>query len=68
VFVSRFSFFGRLSGVGGLPFGVFEIAIAARTAILVWCVVSWIRRPSSELARLDHSMVGDQLAEARAPA
>ena len=31
VFVTRFSFFGRLTGVGGLPFGAFEIAIAVRT-------------------------------------
>ncbi len=68
VFVSRFSFFGRLIGVGGLPFGVFEIAIAARTVILLWCVVSWVRRPSSELAQLDPSMVAVPVAEARAPA
>ena len=32
VFVTRFSFFGELGGYGGLPFGAFEIAIAARTA------------------------------------
>ena len=68
VFVSRFSFFGRLTGVGGLPFGVFEIAIAARTVILLWCVVSWVRRPSSELAQLDESMVAVPVAEVRAPA
>ena len=68
VFVSRFSFFGRLTGVGGLPFVVFEIAIAVRTVILLWCVVSWIRRPSSELAQLDQPMIEAQAAEARAPA
>jgi uncharacterized membrane protein len=68
VFVSRFSFFGRLTGVGGLPFGVFEIAIAVRTVILLWCVVSWVRRPSSELAQPERSMDGVPLTEVTAPA
>ena len=45
VFVTRFSFFGDLSGYGGLPFGAFEIAIAARALILIWAVVAWVRRP-----------------------
>ena len=68
VFLSRFSFFGRLTGVGGLPFGVFEIAIAARTVILLWCVVSWVRRASPELAQLDPSTVDIPVADVRAPA
>ena len=41
-------FFGRLSGVGGLPFGAFEVSIAVRMGVLVWCVVQWIRRRASE--------------------
>ena len=49
VFVTRFSFFGELSGFGGLPFGVFEIAIAARTLVLVWAVIAWVRRPTLDL-------------------
>jgi hypothetical protein len=53
VFVTRFSYFGRLTGVGGLPFGAFEIAIAVRTLILVWCVVEWVRRPTVELPELE---------------
>jgi uncharacterized membrane protein len=44
VFVTRFSWFGRLSDLGGLPIGAFEIAVLVRTAILVVCVVAWIRR------------------------
>ena len=40
VFVTRFSYFGRLTGVGGLPFGAFEMAIAVRTLILIWAVVA----------------------------
>ena len=46
VFVTRFSYFGQLTGFGGLPFGAFEVAIAVRALVLVWCVVSWVRRPS----------------------
>jgi len=46
VFVTRFSYFGQLTGFGGMPFGVFEVAIVVRTLVLVWCVVSWVRRPS----------------------
>ncbi len=44
VFLTRFSWFGRYSGFGGLPIGVFEIAILVRAAVLVWCLVVWVRR------------------------
>jgi uncharacterized membrane protein len=44
VFVTRFSWFGRLSDLGGLPIGAFEIAVLIRAAILVACVVAWVRR------------------------
>jgi uncharacterized membrane protein len=44
VFVTRFSFFGGLSGFGGLPFAAFEVAVWIRTVILVACVVAWVRR------------------------
>jgi len=44
VFVTRFSWFGELSGVGGLPIGAFEVAALVRAAILVVCVVAWVRR------------------------
>jgi uncharacterized membrane protein len=43
VFVTRFSFFGELSGVGGWPFGAFEIAVLLRALVLVVCVVAWVR-------------------------
>jgi hypothetical protein len=49
VFFTRFSFFGRLSGYGGLSFGTFEIAIVLRTLILIWCLAQWVRRPTREL-------------------
>ncbi len=53
VFVTRFSYFGELTGVGGLPFETFEIAIGVRTLILVWALVQWVRRPTSELPELE---------------
>jgi uncharacterized membrane protein len=44
VFVTRFSFFGGLSGFRGLPFAPFEAAVLVRAVILTVCVVAWVRR------------------------
>jgi len=44
VFVTRFSFFGELSGYGGLPFAAFEVAVLVRTVVLVICLIAWVRR------------------------
>jgi uncharacterized membrane protein len=44
VFITRFSWFAELSGFGGLPIGVFEIAVVVRAVILVACVLAWVRR------------------------
>jgi uncharacterized membrane protein len=44
VFVTRFSWFGELSGFGGVPIGAFELAVVLRAAVLVVCVVAWARR------------------------
>jgi uncharacterized membrane protein len=45
VFVTRFQFFARFDDVGpGLPFWAFEVAVLVRAAILVACVVAWVRR------------------------
>jgi uncharacterized membrane protein len=49
VFLTRFSFFGDLSDIGGLPQWVFETAVSIRAAVLIWCVVAWIREPSRRL-------------------
>jgi uncharacterized membrane protein len=47
VFVTRFSWFGTLTGVdGGLsgaPIWIFEIAAALRAVILVLCLIAWVR-------------------------
>ncbi|HWL90720.1 MAG TPA: glycosyltransferase 87 family protein [Actinomycetota bacterium] len=49
VFLTRFSFFGDLTEVGGLPQGVFETALLVRAGVLIWCVVAWVREPSRRL-------------------
>jgi uncharacterized membrane protein len=46
VFLTRFSFFGELTGLGGLPQWVFETAVVVRAVVLAWCVAGWIRAPS----------------------
>jgi uncharacterized membrane protein len=48
VFVTRFSWFGRLSDVGGLPIGAFQTAVVVRDAILVLCLVAWVLRSEDE--------------------
>jgi uncharacterized membrane protein len=68
VFITRFSFFGQLAGSGGMPFGAFEIAIVVRTLILVWCLVSWVRRPSPILATLELPATEPSTPEAGAEA
>jgi uncharacterized membrane protein len=49
VILTRFSFFGDLTGGGGVPQWVFELAVLTRTAVLVWSVVAWVREPSRVL-------------------
>jgi uncharacterized membrane protein len=49
VFLTRFSFFGNESEIGGLPQWVFETAVLIRAAVLVSCVVAWVREPSRRL-------------------
>jgi hypothetical protein len=49
VFLTRFAFFGDFTGIGGLPQWVFETAVVIRAAVLVWCVIAWVREPSRRL-------------------
>ena len=49
VFLTRFSFFGDLTGIGGVPQWVFETAVVIRAAVLLWCVIAWVREPSRRL-------------------
>jgi uncharacterized membrane protein len=57
VFLTRFSWFGRLAadsgdpalaGYRGTPIGGFEIAVAVRAVILVACLVAWVLRTEDE--------------------
>ena len=54
VFLTRFSWFGEYGGYGGVPIGTFEIAVLVRAVVLVVCLVAWVRRPTSEIARGAH--------------
>jgi uncharacterized membrane protein len=45
VFVTRFWWFGELGGTRGWPpQWVFELMVVLRAAVLVWCLLAWIRR------------------------
>jgi uncharacterized membrane protein len=46
VFFTRFEFFGDYTGIGGLPRWVFETAVVIRAAVLVWCLIGWVRDPA----------------------
>jgi len=50
VFVTRFWFFGELSGGFGTPQWLFEVAVLIRTAVLVWCLAGWLTRDVEPLA------------------
>jgi uncharacterized membrane protein len=43
VFITRFSWFGRLQDLGGLPIGAFEVAVLVRAVVLVAIVLAWVR-------------------------
>jgi uncharacterized membrane protein len=44
VFVTRFTWFGRLQGAPGASQEMFELWVLLRAAVLLWLLVSWIRR------------------------
>jgi uncharacterized membrane protein len=50
VFATRFSFFGWMADLPGLPGAWFEVALLVRAAVLVACLVAWVRRPAPTLA------------------
>ena len=53
VFLTRFRFFGDLQAEPwGWPQAWFQIAVVVRGAILVWCVVEWLRAEGSPLVDL----------------
>ena len=50
VFITRFSWFGEMQGLGGTSQNQFEWAVFARTVVLLWCLVAWIRREPEPIA------------------
>jgi uncharacterized membrane protein len=49
VFVTRFAFFGHISGgdngwTNGVTIGIFELAVLARALVLAWCVLRFVLR------------------------
>jgi len=55
VFLTRFSWFGRYTDLGGLPIGAFEVAVLVRGAILVWCLVAWVRSREADPVPFAHA-------------
>jgi uncharacterized membrane protein len=55
VFLTRFSWFGRYTDLGGLPVGAFEVAVLVRAAILVWCLVAWVRSREADPVPFAHA-------------
>ena len=71
VFVTRFAFFGQQDpDIGGwvnaVSIGWFEVAIAVRALVLVWCLVGWVRSPSTPTLTQGRTPADEALA--RAPA
>ena len=44
VFVTRFTWFGRMEGAPGASHEMFEAWVLVRAVVLVWALVSWVRR------------------------
>ncbi len=61
VFVTRFSWFGRYTGLGGLPIGAFQVTVLVRDAILLACLVAWVRRPADR-APVEATVGGDRVS------
>lgn len=49
VFVTRFTWFGRLQGAPGASQELFEVMVLLRALVLVGCVIAWIRREPEPL-------------------
>jgi uncharacterized membrane protein len=64
VFVTRFTWFGRLSGFGGAPLGAFEIATVVRAAVLVACLVAWVLRDESRVRASEPQLLRPSLSGA----
>jgi uncharacterized membrane protein len=58
VFATRFRFFGDLAGEPwGWPQRWFQVAVLVRAAVLVWCLVIWLRADTEPLVARRHDPV-----------
>ena len=64
VFVTRFEWFGRLTGFHGLPIGAFQLALIARAIVLVACVSVWALRREDERGTTSSRLILPSLSEA----
>jgi uncharacterized membrane protein len=62
VFLTRFSWFARLSALGGVPIGAFQVALVVRDAILVLCLVAWVLRSDDDRLALPEGALLPSLA------
>lgn len=67
VFVTRFTWFGRLQGADGASQELFEAMVLLRAVVLVWCLVAWIRR-EAEPIEIERRAVAMDPARSRATA
>jgi uncharacterized membrane protein len=62
VFITRFSWFARLSDLGGLPIGAFQVALVVRDAVLILCLVAWVLRSDDDRLALPEGALLPSLA------
>jgi uncharacterized membrane protein len=76
VFLTRFTYFGRLShdggdpvfaGYHGSPLGAFQLALVLRAIILVWCLVAWVRGREAREPSPQRSRAGRRVEALPAP-
>jgi uncharacterized membrane protein len=76
VFVTRFTWFGRLSadagdpafaGFAGVPLGAFELAVVVRAVVLALCLVGWVLRSADERLLLDGAVAESRTAAGPPP-
>ena len=49
VFFERFEYFAQVNSHGSGDYRAFAVAVLLRAALLLWCVVVWVRRPTPGL-------------------
>jgi uncharacterized membrane protein len=61
VFLTRFAWFGELSGLSGVPFATFEAALVVRAVVILWLLVDYLLSSHADgelAARWDPAVTG----------